>query len=152
MSTPEITQRNPQSIVAVRRVCKQAAIGSAIQEVFGILGPKFASGELPMAGPPFARYLAFSPERVEMEVGAPVAKPLASQGQIVAGELPGGRAVTYLHVGPYEELHAAWRKVEAWIKEQGLAGAGAPWESYLTDPSKEPDTAKYQTLIVWPVK
>ncbi|MCW8130532.1 MAG: GyrI-like domain-containing protein [Planctomycetota bacterium] len=151
MPTPQFARIDPQAVVTVRRVCAQAEIGAAIQQACGILGPKIASGEILMAGPPFARYLAFSAERVEMDIGAPVAKAVSSQGEIQAGELPGGRAVTYLHTGPYESLHEAWRGVEAWIKEQGLSGTAAPWEVYLTDPSKEPDAAKYQTQIVWPV-
>lgn len=151
MPTPQLAQINPQAVVTVRRVCAQAEIGAAIQQAFGILGPKFGSGEIPMSGPPFARYLAFSAERVEMDIGAPVAKAVSSQGEIQASELPGGRAVTYLHIGPYESLHEAWRGVEAWIKAQCLSGNAAPWEVYLTDPTNEPDAAKYQTLIVWPV-
>lgn len=152
MPTPRVVELDSQPVVTVRRVCSQAEIGTAIQEVFHILRPKFASGEIAMAGAPFARYFAFSAERVDMEVGAPVAQPISSRGELQAGELAGGRAVSYLHLGPYEDLHGAWRSVEAWIKAQGLTGCGAPWEVYLSDPCKEPDPAKYQTQIVWPVK
>jgi len=30
--------------------------------------------------------------------------------------------------------------------------AGAPWESYVTDPADYPDPADWKTEIFWPVK
>ncbi|MCZ7646303.1 MAG: GyrI-like domain-containing protein [Planctomycetota bacterium] len=151
MPEPELTTLQARPVVAIRRVTTPEKIGDTCREIFGILGPKFAAGEFPMAGPPYARYFSFSPERVELEVGAPVAKPMPSQGEIAAGELPGGRAATLLHVGPYEGLKDAYPRLERWMKEQGHACAGAPFEVYETDPSREPDASKWRTRIYWPV-
>ena len=37
------------------------------------------------------------------------------------------------------------------MASQGLEGAGAPWEVYVTDPATEPDQAKWRTEIFFPV-
>jgi AraC family transcriptional regulator len=38
------------------------------------------------------------------------------------------------------------------MRDQGLSAAGAPWETYLTDPGERPDPATWETEIVQPVR
>jgi len=85
-------------------------------------------------------------------VGTPLANAGTSGATVQAGELPGGPAVVALHGGHYQELRDTYTAVERWMKEQGLRPAGAPWESYLTDPEATPDPADWRTEICWPVE
>ena len=39
-----------------------------------------------------------------------------------------------------------------YVTDFGLVGDGGPMEEYVTDPMTEPDTAKWQTNIYFPVK
>ena len=57
-----------------------------------------------------------------------------------------------VHAGPYETLGQTHNAVQAWIREQGLAPAGVPWEVYVTDPMATPDTADWRTEVYWPVR
>jgi effector-binding domain-containing protein len=66
-------------------------------------------------------------------------------------ELPGRRAVTTVHVGPYDSMHKTYAEVHAWMATQGLTPADHMWEVYLSDPSAEPDSSTWRTQIVWPV-
>ena len=56
------------------------------------------------------------------------------------------------HTGPYDKLTEAHAAIQVWIEDQGLVTAGAPWESYVTDPADYHDPADWKTEIFWPVK
>ena len=43
------------------------------------------------------------------------------------------------------------QQVERWIEEHGYQVAGAPWESYVTDPAEVPDPADWRTEVCWPL-
>jgi AraC family transcriptional regulator len=88
-----------------------------------------------------------------IEGGVPVAAPpsLPPGDGIEALAIPAGRAVVAVHRGPYDSLPESYQQIEKWMREQGLTAAGAPWESYLTDPGERPDPATWETEIVQPV-
>lgn len=112
-----------------------------------------------MVGPPFARYHAFAPDRVDVELGAPIAAvppglaPIAEtpDGVVGASSLPAGEVAATTHVGSYEALSATYDALAAWIAEQGRVAGTGPWEVYLTDPQRVPDPADWLTEVVWPL-
>jgi effector-binding domain-containing protein len=56
-----------------------------------------------------------------------------------------------MHVGPYDTLHETYSAMQAWIVSQERRPSSFMWEVYLTDPEQEPDPARWQTEIYWPV-
>ena len=95
-----------------------------------------------MAGPPFARYHHYGPDRVDVEVGAPIAfvtaglQPISGEpdGIIGASSLPGGLAAVTIHSGPYDTLSQTYDALAAWIAAEGHTAGDGPWEIYLSDP------------------
>ena len=85
-----------------------------------------------------------------MPVTANVGKN-ASEADVRADTLPGGFVATTTHAGSYDKLNEAHAAVQQWIEAQGLTPAGAPWESYTTDPADYPDPKDWKTEIFWPV-
>lgn len=75
--------------------------------------------------------------------------PLTEEVQVV--ELPGGRALSATHTGPYDELPGAWTLVEQARAERGVAGRGDFWEVYVTDPNPGGDPAANMTRLVLPL-
>ncbi len=57
-----------------------------------------------------------------------------------------------MHVGPYDTIGATWDAMGNWVEEQGRAPADPAWESYLTDPSEEPNPARWMTEVYMPVR
>lgn len=104
-----------------------------------------------IAGPPFGFYPRKPTDTVAVMVGFPVSAPVAPDGDVTAFELPGGRVVTGLHIGPYEDLRASYRELAEWAAAEGHSLAGHVWESYLTDPGEHPDPATWQTRLTWPL-
>jgi len=65
--------------------------------------------------------------------------------------LPGGPAAVAVHMGAYDKLQDTYAAIERWMQQQGVRAAGAPWESYITDPAEHPDPAKWRTDVFWPI-
>lgn len=125
-----------------------------VQQIPGWLGTTYeavqATGHEP-AGLPFVRTLEMGEQSMDIEVGWPVEAPIATSGDVHASMLPAGPAAVGSYFGPYEEIGRAYEAIVAWCAEHGREIAGAPWESYITDPHAEPDPAKWQTDVHFPV-
>jgi DNA gyrase inhibitor GyrI len=131
-----------------------AFMDAAFPELFAAMG---AAGIAP-GGPPFSRYFAFGPDRVELELGVPLApmsggpeRSFDGVGRVQPGELPAGQVAVTWHVGPYDGIAATYAKLLAWVVEQGREPGGAMWEVYWTDPTAEPDPAKWRTEVILPL-
>ncbi|GIE99968.1 AraC family transcriptional regulator [Paractinoplanes rishiriensis] len=141
------------ALVMRRRVTRDeiaAALGECLPAVFGYA----QEHGLAIAGPPFARYPEVGMGSLVIEGGITVAgpPPEALSDGIEALTIPAGRAVVTIHRGPYDTLPESYQEIEKWMREQGLSAAGAPWETYLTDPGERPDPATWETEIVQPVQ
>lgn len=120
---------------------------AAYNEVFRVL----AQQAIKPIGPPFARYVLGSGV-FEMEAGAPVGVPVRADGRVQPGDLPGGRAASTTHVGPYDALGDAVAALTAWIRSEGAEPTGAHWEIYYSDPVLEPDPSRFRTTVVMPLQ
>ena len=93
-----------------------------------------------------------------MEIGLPVdadlphLEELEPDEVIGVSELPGGRVARALHIGSYDGLGAVYQGIEAFMSEQGLKPADAPWESYLVLPDAGGgDPSRLRTEVCWPI-
>ena len=143
---PEIRELSPQPAVTEVAVTDADGIPSVVDAAFPRLFGRLADLGVEPAGPPYIRYLRTGAE-MELELGIPVG-PDAGQ----SSGLPGGRAAVLRHVGPFSELRAACEALQAWVAAQGETAAGPFWESYVTNPREEPDSSKWITEIVLPLR
>lgn len=141
-------------ILVMKRKVETERLAEALGEILPAIFAYSTENGLAMAGPPFTRYLEFSPAYMTIEAGMPLAvahRPPADRADILAAVLPGGEAAVTIHTGPYEELGDAHAAVERWIADNDLEPGGHPWEVYLTDPGEVPDPAEWKTQILWPL-
>jgi AraC family transcriptional regulator len=152
MPTLSIERRQipAQRFLFVQSKVARTEIANAIAEGLGKVFPHAMKAGL--AGRPTARYLTNSPELLEMQVGVPIAAPAAGEGDVQAGELPGGPVALAVHAGAYEQLGDTYAAIERWMEANGCRGGGAPWESYVTDPGEVPDVKDWRTEIYWPLE
>jgi len=141
----------PQPVLVVRRRVKPSEIAATLAEVLGRVFHHAQRTGAAFAGQPFTRYLEWGPGLFTIEAGMPVASLGVGEGDIAAETLPGGLVATTVHSGAYDKLTEAHAAIQVWIEAQGLAAAGAPWESYVTDPADYPDPRDWKTEICWPV-
>ncbi|PKN81381.1 MAG: hypothetical protein CVU47_06945 [Chloroflexi bacterium HGW-Chloroflexi-9] len=120
-------------------------VGAAYGRLYAYAGAKGATPGMPMMivrdmGPPML-----------LEIAIAVTPETPGDGDILASALPAGDVVTTLHIGPYDTIGAAYEAVFAYAGQHGRQPAGAPYETYLTDPDTEPDPAKYRSEVCLPV-
>jgi AraC family transcriptional regulator len=142
----------PQPVLVVRRRIRPPEIAATLAEVLGAVFHYAQRTGVALAGQPFTRYLEWGPGLITVEAGMPIAVPGAGEGDVRGDTLPGGFAATTIHSGAYDGLTAAHAAVQVWIEQWGLVAAGAPWESYVTDPAEYPDPADWKTEIFWPLR
>lgn len=144
-------ERPAQPLLLIRRRIARSELQPTLAEAFGTLFAHGAAAGLPIAGAPLARYLSTGPGLWTLEAAMPLAAPAAATGEMQPGVLPAGPVAVGLHAGAYEELPDTHAAIERWIETHGLAAAGAPWESYLTDPAQHPDPRDWRTEVCWPL-
>jgi AraC family transcriptional regulator len=154
-----IKELAPQPVLVVRRRVKPSEIAATLAEVLGRVFQHAQRTGAALAGQPFTRYLDWGPGLLTIEAGLPIAAlvtPLSSadsgEGDVVADTLPGGLVATTIHPGSYNKLTEAHAAIQIWIEAQGLVAAGAPWETYVTDPADYPDPADWKTEVCWPIR
>ena len=73
--------------------------------------------------------------------------------------LPAGSYLVLRHTGPYDGLVASNAALQEWAADHGVrfdtqeTDQGSAWggrvEHYVTDPSQEPDPAKWETDVAY---
>lgn len=149
----------PTAAVRVRQSMEELDLGA----LFELQIPRVAQrlGELGAApaGAPYARYHEFGPELVDVEIGFPLAAPVAQLAPVAvdesaavgASELPGGEAALAVHRGPYDTLTETYDALPGWIAARGRMQGAGPWECYVDDPGTVADASQLRTDVYWPL-
>lgn len=111
-----------------------------------VLAAMEAQGTTP-GGEPFAYYRGIPNGMAEVEAGFPTVGPFTASGDVMSGELPAGRVITGLHMGPYETLKRTYAEMSQWAAINGLTPTGEMWQVFLTDPEREPDPSRWRIGI-----
>ena len=114
-------------------------------------------GEQP-AGMPFAAYHnvdmqnldSMDMQNLDIEIGFPVVHRIAGKGEIHAGEFPGGKLASVMHIGPYDQVGPAYDALAQWAKDHGYESTGVAYEIYFSEPETPPQETR--TEIVFPLK
>jgi hypothetical protein len=90
-------------------------------------------------------------KRFRIMVAIPVNKALQDNDPFAFKRMvPGNILVTTVKGGRYT-IEKAFAEMELYIKDNELTPPAIPFESMVTDRSKEPDTSKWVTRIYYPI-
>lgn len=156
----EIQQRDAQPYVGIRVQVPMDGISVAVDQAFPALFGWLGQRGIAPAGAPFIRYHVIDmTSELDIEMGVPVAAPIAGDDTVTAGALPAGRYVVLRHVGHYDGLIDSNAELQRWAREQGvtLASTETPrgdafagrFEQYLTNPAEEPDPSKFEVDVAY---
>ncbi len=147
----EVKEVAHQPTLVIRRTVPIEDLGKMLGQAFGSIAQYLGElGKRP-TGPPYAAYYNDDMQNLEVEAGFPVARELPGGDDVQAGEIPGGRAATCLHTGPYSEIEAAYTAISQWMEEQGYEPTGVVYEIYLNDP-EEISAEGLRTQILFPLR
>ena len=146
----ELKEQPAQPALSVRTHAAVQDLPSLFGKTYGAIMQYLGeSGEQP-TGMPFAAYYNMDMQNLDIEIGFPVARPLAGKGEIQASEFPGGKLASVMHVGPYDQCAPAYDALTQWIKAHGYESTGVAYELYYSEPDTPPQ--EIRTEIVFPLK
>ena len=157
LMTYSVTKQHiaPQPVLLVRRSVKRSEIAAAIPQALGKIFQHAQQHGIALTGHPLTRYIEVGPGLMTIEPAMRIASGGHTQSdpshEVLTDTLPGGLAAKTTHFGKYEDLHEAYAAIEVWMKAEGAASGGAPWEDYVTDPAESPDPKNWQTDVYWPL-
>lgn len=162
ITEPKLEDRPAQPYVGIRRRVPMQQLGT-LPALWDDVYAWLASKNIEPADAPIWNYRVIDMEReLEIDVAVPVAAPVSVEGEFITETLPAGRYVTMSYFGPYEGpgLMHATRDLLIWADANGVTfdkqpedTGGERWaariERYITDPMQEPDSAKWETELIF---
>lgn len=155
---PKIDQRSEQPYVGIRTQVSHEAMASGlipqlIDEVFGWLGKQ----GIEPAGAPFLRYYIINMmDKLDIELGVPVASAVSGDDRVKAGVLPAGRYASLIYTDVTKGVEGNSVLI-GWAESQGLKwdrwddpkgdAFRSRYEIFLTGPEEDPDPANWDTEV-----
>jgi len=154
---PGLKDLDERHYVGIRTQVPMRKLPTVIPQSLGQLFAWLGQKGIKPSGPPFIRYHVINMKsKLDVELGVPVASALSGDGVIAAGVLPAGRYAALVYRGIENGMKANGALLE-WGAAQNLAwdqwsveggdAFGCRFESFLTDPADEPDSAKWETEV-----
>lgn len=134
-------------VASIRYKGRYDEMGHYISELFKVV--KGAA-----SGPVMALYHddSYQEENADIEVCVPVKKPVSGK-DVTSLTLEGGKYLSTLHVGPYEDLSGAYKALADYMNEKGIQSEVPSREIYLKGPGMllKGNPEKYETEIMMKV-
>lgn len=147
----ELLDRSSQPTLVIRTRTPVQSLPQVVGQAYGAIMEYAGQLGVQPSGAPFVAYYNMDMEDLDMEIGFPFGQKPPGKGSVLAGEIPGGKAAACLHVGPYDQLGAAYEALHKWMQANGCVPTGVAYEFYLNDPQATPP-AELQTQLVFPLK
>jgi len=150
----KITEIPEKAFVSVIDSCNWSDIGKKMGEMFGEIMALQKTAKFEFAGAPMSMYQKWDTVNhfTVFENCVPVDREVKGKGRVQYKVLPATRALMGTHFGAYDKTMYLYMAMDEYIKDFKLEETGGPIEEYVTDPMTEPDTAKWQTNVYFPVK
>lgn len=151
ISEIKIVAMEKQPAMVIIDSCEVEKIDSLMIDMFDRVTRYMERRKLEPVGPPFTIYYSWNPEGVsKFACGIPIEKRTWGWKDYSVIELPEGEAATVVHWGKFDS-EKPYLALDQYIRENALSVKDFIWEVYLTNPSSEPDTAKWKKQIYYPV-
>ncbi len=127
-------------------------IGGFFAEKYGMIMAYMEANKVEMSGHPTGLYYNWTDTLAQLSAAIPVATEVAGTDAIEYRVIEAGKALKIDYYGAYDKSGEAHYAMDDHIAANGLEVIGAVREVYVTDPMVEPDTSKWLTQIIYPVK
>lgn len=112
-------------------------MGAVFHEVWGFM----EANAIKAAGPALSVYYDYSPDSMTFRAGFAIARDDMEKARdaIRADVIPAGRALHFVHKGPYATLRDDYALMMQHLEENALEAGKPSWEFYMNDPSQTPE-------------
>jgi hypothetical protein len=117
----QVVQYRPRRTAVVHSGVKPSDLPAFFNRALSsVLAAMEAQATLP-AGEPFSPYHVMQPDGVvSLETGFPILGRFQAAVEVVPGELPAGKTVMGVRLGPYESLGNTYADLSAWAIAHGM--------------------------------
>lgn len=143
-----IVEVEPRHTAAVKFAAAFADLPKAERSARAMIADALPGLGVEPVGDSFTLCRMLKEGKMHYEPGVIVSRTFTPSGDVVSSQLPGGRVVKRILIGPFDQLPQTWPALFAWCKAQGLELEGAFWQVYgptAVDPAKQ-ETALYALL------
>jgi effector-binding domain-containing protein len=143
-----------QIALLVRDSAGPETYGQVMGRGYGEIMQMITRKKLKMTGAPFAIYIFWdsATQRSVFDLGIPIDTIVPVAGRIRVETIPAQEVVIAHYFGSYDKTADTYYILDKYIMQSKRTVAGSPWEIYITDPMTEPDTMKWETQIIFPVR
>ena len=150
ISNIELLRTAEQPALTIRTRTSADRLPMVIGQGFGQLAAQLGALGEHLAGMPFVAYHNMDMTDLDVELGFPVADPLAGSGDIRYTPVPGGLRAFCMCLGPYSAMKPVYDEMAAWISANGYTPSGSAYEVYYNGPGTPEE--HLLTQIVMPLK
>ena len=142
---PAIVDTDAIALAIVRHEgMRIAGLPAAFDSSYGPVMVALQGAGLHPVGAALAVYEGDPMAEFAVEIGFPVNAPLPEAvdldgARVVPSDIAAGRLAVLTHVGPYDQLGAAWGRLMGWVASQGLSPDDRYGEIYVTEPTPDGD-------------
>jgi len=157
IETPQIVETEERIAAVIRLTVPRPELPKVVPAAIGELNRAIAAQGQSPQGPLFMHHVTMSPDVFDVELGFPVARPIAPAGRVRPSKLPAVKVARTIYQGPYEGLYGAWDAFGQRLRSDGLLGgaglrrAETLWESYLVGPETTSDAKEWRTELNLPL-
>jgi len=149
-----VVQATKIAYLPTTSIPEPAAISEAMGDAYFEILSFIDQNGLNEAGAPLSIARSFSGSELLFDAAIPVrgvtdATPRGS-ALVKIGQTYAGNVIRVRHIGPYRTLGATHRKIAAYLAALGIERAGDAWESYVSDPTRVPES-ELLTYVYYPV-
>jgi effector-binding domain-containing protein len=150
-----VVELKPQLVLGMRKRAGYEEIGTMIQELYEFAADK----NIGKVGRPIficheetveQAMEADKNKNADLEVAISISEKVEETEDFKCYELPGEKMAKTVHKGPYEDCGPTYKKLFAWLEENGKRIVGLTREVYVTDPREVPPE-EYLTEIYTPI-
>jgi len=138
-----------------RSVPEPAAISKAMGDAYFEILNFIDEQGLSEAGAPMSITRSFSGSELLFDAAIPVrgvSESTPRDGMTVRiGQTYAGNVIRVRHIGSYRNLGTSHRKIAAYLAVLGIERVGDAWESYVSDPTRVPES-ELLTYVYYPIR
>ncbi|MFN8207735.1 MAG: hypothetical protein U0T82_10080 [Bacteroidales bacterium] len=148
----ELKEVPPFAYIYLERKTTRNEVSENLEQAYALLLKQITNPGIQMAGAPFARYTMIDSLNTIVRAGIPV-QPWFRPGPKVKLDTSNKvKALVGYYYGPYSGISSASEKLIKYSRTHHYNLEDYSWESYVTDPTTEPDSSKWLTELFFPVK
>lgn len=149
---PEIVQMPARRAAVMHATASTEELPATFERIFPAVYAALIEQGVTDMGHVIAVYHTMDANQMSLSAGIEIGDGVEPQEPLELLEFAAGDAVKADHFGPYDTLYQTHESIWPFVQELGREPVAGPTERYITDPEAEPDSSKWHTEILLPLK